>query len=357
MKHKKIFLLRTLLFIILFSISLLSFSQKDFRKGFIITNTADSISGRINFQGDIKNSEECNFQYETGRIVTFYPGDIKGYWFDDGKYYVSKYIEEKGKTTRIFAEYLVRGQKDLFYFRDNGGSSRFLLSKSDSSLLIIPYEEKVEWIDGRGYNFVSTQHIGFLKAYFSDCPTIFNNIETIKKPEMKNMISITKEYHDEVCGENSCIIYKKNKLPVRFALEPRLEITNFREFTGFFNQYGAILYVWLPQSNEKLYFKTGFLYSKPYNDISMYKIPVQFEFIFPEKFIRPKFGIGFNYYNMKDSESEFMSLAFSPTSGLLIRASESLYFDINFETDLFQFSYRTGPFNSYSLGFGLFILL
>jgi hypothetical protein len=356
-KKIRIPLLRACLLLILPGFSLLSSAQNDYRKGYIIPNTGDTVFGMINYQGDIKNSEECNFQFETGRIVTFYPADIKGYRFEGGKFYVSRYIVEKEKVTRLFAEYLVRGQKDLFYFRNSGGTSNFLLSINDSSLIRIPYEEKIETIHGKQYMHVSTMHIGFLKTYFSDCPDLFDKIERIKKPELKNMITITKDYHDEVCGENSCIIYKKSRLPVKIGIQPRLEITRDKIFSGSFTQYGAVLSLWLPQTNEKLYFKTGYLYSNPENSYTMYKIPIQFEFVSAEKIIRPKFDVGFNYYKFKNQEFELMQFTFAPAAGVLIRASRYLYFDIDFETDLINFSFENKVLTSYSYGAGLLLYL
>ncbi len=347
-------MIRTFCLIIFLGFSLLSYAQKDLRKGYIITNSGDTLSGMINFQGDIKNSKECVFYPEKDKKEEFHPFDIYGYRFEGGKYYVSKFTEEDEK--QIFAEYLVRGQKDLFYYRDNIGN-HYLLSKNDSVLIEIPYEEKVVTIDGKTYLQESKEHIGFLKSYFSDCPSVYREIEIMKKPDKNNMISITKKYHDEICGENSCIVYKKNKIPVKFAVEPRLEMTHFKGETGFFNQYGGLIYLWLPESNENLYFKTGFLYSKYENDISLYKVPLRFEYVFPYKVFRPKFDLGLNtYFSQNQAYSEGLALTLAASGGFLVRITKFMYADIDIETDIIQFTFDTGFLISHSFGFGIFVM-
>ena len=318
------------LFIIL-NITLSSFSQNDLRKGYIITNSLDTLFGSINFQGDIKNGKECVFFFESGENKVFHPFEIYGYRFDGGKYYVSRIVKEDESTDRIFAEYLVRGKKDLLYFRDFRGP-HYLLSMYDSTLIKIPYNNEF-FVEGKLFLHESTRHIGFLKVYFADCPSVFNEIEKMGMPDTKKLISITKKYHDEVCGENSCIIYKKNKLPVKIAIEPKLEITSFRGDPGYFKQYGGLLYLWLPESNEKLYLKTGFMVSKyntieSYNTIerTLYKIPLHFEYIFTKKIISPKLDIGVNLYGFRYPGHKYGTdvLTFAVAGGLLVRTTRFL---------------------------------
>jgi hypothetical protein len=55
----------------------------------------------------------------------------------------------------------------------------------------------------------------------------------------------------------------------------------------------------MPRTNEKLYFRTGLLYSRlEFSDVksNYYKIPCQIEYIYPKGFIRPSFSYGLNFY-------------------------------------------------------------
>jgi hypothetical protein len=347
---------KTLIFLIFLSFFLSSYSQKDLRNAYVITNSKDTLVGMISFQSDMKNSTECLFFPETEVKEEFHPFDIMGYRFADGKYYVSKYVEEADTTNKIFAEYLVRGLKDLFYFRDMGGF-HYLISKNDSTLINIPYKDELITIDGKQYLHESTKHIGLLKTYFSDCPSLFDEIDNMKKPDKKNLISITKKYNDKVCGENTCIIYKKKRMPLRLAFEPRFEISKFKGQSTYSNHYGGLVYIWLPVSNENLYLKTGVMYYKSYENTSNYKIPIQFSYIIPYKVIRPKFDLGVNIYSARIPEyliSNAMTLAAS--GGFLVRATKFMYLDLYFETDILQFKYETKLFISHSFGLGVFVV-
>lgn len=330
-------------------------SAQDLRKGFIFSK-GDTIRGVLKFQGDIKNSKECIFISDSESMKKFVPFDIDGYMFEYGKFYVSRYIKRPDTSFKVFAEYLVKGQKDLLYYRDYS-DFHYLIKANDSSLIEIPYTEKVSDIEGLPYLQESNQHIGLLKAYFSDCPTVFQQIEKLKKPDTKSLISITKTYHDVVCGENSCVVYGKKKMPLKIAIEPRFELTKFRGESGYFNQYGGLFHIWLPASNENLYIKSGLLYSSFANDNSMYKIPLRFEYVFPKKIIKPRLDLGVNVYSFKNPEyNDGMALTMAVSGGFLVKVSKFMYLDLSIETDILQFSYQTNLFLSHSFGIGAFIL-
>lgn len=142
-------------------------AQEDIRKGFIIDSVGDTIHGMIDFQGDMKNSEECIFYDKNAQPITYKPFDIQGYRFNGGKFYVSKKVEANDTLFEIFAEYIVDATKDLFYYRDMKGF-HYLISYDDSTLVEIPYKEKVIRKNGEKYLYESTKHIGYLKTYFDD---------------------------------------------------------------------------------------------------------------------------------------------------------------------------------------------
>jgi len=345
---------RFLLFLNFIAITALLNAQ-DLREGYILSK-GDTIKGILKFQGDIKNSKECIFtsDIETEKILL--PFEIDGYMFKNGKYYVSKYVIKSDTTLKVFAEYLVKGQKDLFYYRDYTGF-HYLINTNDSSLIEIPYKQEVVNIDGKSYLRESKRHIGLLKSYFSDCPSIYSQIENLKKPDAKNLISITKTYHEVVCGENSCVVYKKQKMPLKIAVEPRFELTKFKGESGYFRQYGGLFYIWLPMSNENLYLKSGILYSNHDNDISMYKIPLQFEYVFPKKIVRPKLDLGVNVYSLKNPDyTEGMGMTLAASGGFMVTITKFMYLDLSIETDILAFRYDTDFFIYHSFGIGTFIL-
>ncbi len=345
---------RVLLLIALVVFSVLLNAQEELCDGYIISNQGDTISGKLSYQGDIRNSKECILHTEGKVQKKYQPFEIDGYMFHSGKYYISKYIIKTDTILKVFAEYLVKGQKDLFLYRDHSGF-HYLINYNDSSLIEIPYKQEISVVDGKAYMRESTIHIGILKAYFSDCPSIYSQIENLKKPDTKELISITKEYHKEVCGENSCIVYQKQKKPLRIAIELRVAPTKAKGQTDFVLQKGGLIYLCVPSYNEYIYLKSGLLYEKYPNSISMYRIPFHIEYLFPKKLIRPKFSIGVNVYSLNSSKNKiWMGLNLAASGGCLIQLSDSFYTDIFFETEFLQCTLDPKFFMSYTFGIGAY---
>ena len=93
-----------------------SYSQSDFRNAYVITNENDTIKGFIDYKGNNSNARKCLFRKkEDGEILEFSPEQIKSYRFLNGKYYVSKSIQNKDKIESKFLEYLIDGIVDIYY--------------------------------------------------------------------------------------------------------------------------------------------------------------------------------------------------------------------------------------------------
>jgi hypothetical protein len=314
--------------ILLFLLFNLASAQINLRNGFIFTNSGDTISGFIQFRGDIKNSVECNFYSINKEAHTFLPFEIKGFQFESGKYYVSRYV--KGVSSKsIFAEFLLDGEKDLFYFRDSGGS-HYLLSENDSTLIEIPLETKQIEKNNKQYYVLPTKHIGFLKYYFQDAPKIHNQIDQIKSPDRKDLIRLTKNYHELTCEKGvECIEYNKRKFPISVAFQPYFGYLNIEDSKDLVVHYGGIAHFWLPIANENLYFKTGYLYSQLRNNSHLTKIPIQLEYVFPFKIIKPKLGFGINMFQFKAEEGYIEGMPGTKviSGGFLIKLHQSIYLD------------------------------
>ena len=82
---------KELFIIVLLLTSIGVWAQRDYRKGYIITNEQDTIFGWVDYRGDIRNAKVCSFKKsETGQATEYTPLDIVAYRYIDSKYYVSK---------------------------------------------------------------------------------------------------------------------------------------------------------------------------------------------------------------------------------------------------------------------------
>lgn len=292
---------KILLIVFLFPIGLL-YAQTDFRPGYVITNSNDTLYGEIDYRGDLLMGQVCKFRTNTHEIIEYTPYDIAAYRFPNNKYFVSKEVAGK----KVFLEFLIKGQANIYYMRDETGDYYFI-DKDNVPLIEIPYWEGIREIEGRRYFYATETHLGILYQYMQDAPDIHMQIKQMKKPEHKTLIKLAENYHNAVCTDgSSCIVFEKKQPFTKVAMDVvggKMYYKN--EGSSFIG--GILLNFWMPRVNENIYFRTGLSYSQ-YEDIngyfntkqirSLYNIPLMLEYIYPKSIIRPKAAFGTAlYYN------------------------------------------------------------
>ena len=111
--------LNRIFFISLLAISSISYGQRDYKPGYIITNKNDTVHGFINLKSNYQNSRQCEFKRNIDQEPdTYLPFDIKGYRVENSKFYVSKEVPLNDTTEKVFLEYLVEGIVNLYYLKD-----------------------------------------------------------------------------------------------------------------------------------------------------------------------------------------------------------------------------------------------
>ena len=274
-------------------------AQSDFRPGFIINNSGDTIYGKIDYRGDLFLSNRCKFKGADNILHNYSPTDIKAYRFIEGKYYVSREVENK----KVFLEYLINGEVNIYYLRDKSGD-HYYIDKKDEPLTEIPYEEGIKSVDGKDVFYQSKKHVGILNYYMQDAPGFQSEIQSINELDHQNLIKLAEDYHNEVCKDEECIIYDKRLPFVKVSIEAYYGQTWFNDKYEINNslktpEIGSFIYFWMPRANEKFYFKTGLqLCQADYNgDKSAYLIfPTQIQYQYPHFKIQPKLFCGLNGY-------------------------------------------------------------
>lgn len=97
-------------------------AQVNPKKGYVITNTNDTIYGTVDYLTDWENAESCLFRKSGGQdFKRLLPSDIGGYCLDgEGVSYVSRELKTGSVTQRQFAEYLLKGGVSLFRYYYDG---------------------------------------------------------------------------------------------------------------------------------------------------------------------------------------------------------------------------------------------
>jgi len=316
--------MKKLLFAALFFATGLLCAQTNFKPGYIIAENNDTLYGEIDYRGDLLMGTTCRFRQTKGAVKTNYlPGEIQAFRFIGSKYFVSREIGRK----KAFLEFLVKGEVSLFYLRDETGE-HYYIEKTGEPLTEIRYEEGTIYRNNTSCFYQTNQHIGILKVFMKDAPSLAKEIEEVKKPSHENLIKVAKDYHNLVCPGNDCIIYEKPVPFLKMNIEVAGGIINYQRIDSLdgnnFFRTGVFAHLWMPRWNENMYFRTGISYAKlsfENGDEGYYKIPLQFEYVFPKGLIRPRFAYG---YTMYLNSGTYMSL----DGGLNILLSDKLFLDI-----------------------------
>jgi hypothetical protein len=345
--------LKQLLFFGLLLISRLINAQTDFRSGFIIKANSDTLFGEIDYRGDLLMAEKCRFRKDNKGIeINYSPGDVVAFRFNESKYFISKEVNGK----KVFLEFLIKGLINVYYLRDTNGDHYFL-EKEGMGITEIPYEEEIRYYNDTTYLYKSTKYIGILKLYMQDAPEFQSRINTMGKPEHDNLIKLAEDYHNKVCKNGPCMIYEKKLPPLKIDLEIIGGTVNYQNTDIFTNKHyfqtGILALFWMPRTSEKLFFRTGILYSTPESNVgknSIYKIPLQLEYIYPKGIVRPKFAYGITFYKPLDQSVSLMG-------GLNIKLNNSLFLTTNYDIDCNQTEVPFFPKSIVSQSFSIGLLI
>jgi hypothetical protein len=138
------------------------FSQGDFRRGYVIKNNGDSLSGFVDYRIGTKSLKTAYFRASKKDATTkFTPEQIMVYGFRGDKRFESAQLP--GKEGKVFVEVLVKGQMSLYR---HGGT--YYVGK-DSLIRLVKGEDRT-LVTEKG-NFVKSQnsYAGVLNILLSDC--------------------------------------------------------------------------------------------------------------------------------------------------------------------------------------------
>jgi hypothetical protein len=294
------------------------FSQSDYRKGYVITNAGDTLFGLVDYREGAKAYKLCDFKSsENHDAVTYEPGTVAGYGFENDKFFQSREFSAKDQPSKIvFFEVIVRGLVSLYRFEQ-----AYFIEKNGSGLQQLINETKEIEVDGKRVVKHTNQHIGIMSIVFFDCDEIRSEVQTVKLTE-RSLTNLVEHYNR--CQGGSSTTFKVNKPWTKFmiGLSGGLNIsqlnfeTVYRHLAGNFEtskspMAGISLDILSPKLNERISFHTEIIYltSKYYSyslnenayytirdyvsiELQQLKIPVGFRYSFPMKSVSPYFNVG-----------------------------------------------------------------
>lgn len=274
--------------------SLSLFSQTTIEPAFIITNHNDTLYGVGSMSSDQKY---CSFKkIGATDFISYYPTEIKGFRFIDDKCYVSKEVKEPNSVLNwYFLEYLVDGEIDLFAIPS---AFRYFIKKENADLFELKDNIKnMKEIDGNTYLVQNKRYLGYIRAYMSDAPQLFSEIDKMRKLNSKDLVKLSVNYHHAVCTDYECVNYTKKISNYQSKVEL---VTGVTRHNDYYSPKVGVLY-YHPIKSDRIFIKTGVLYSdraywrkeKSTEDYEFnLKIPLSIEYIFSRRNFKPTIGLG-----------------------------------------------------------------
>lgn len=301
-----------------------AFGQSDYRNGFVITHSHDSISGLVNFRDGGKAYEICDFKASAGAAVTTYGAkEIAAYGFTGDKRFESKTFKaEAGVEQTNFFEVVVRGTVTLYQLRDT-----YWVQKGSAEFIQLQNNEKESYVDGQRVTRHDNQHIATLNMLLADCPKVTRAMNNLRL-DKRSLTKVINDYNN--CAGGSSVVFQDEKPWVKLDAGvaagvnfSTLEFTGTQAIAGAITgstksttwMFGLMLDVLSPRVSERFAFVTGALYSpitytteskyKPGNDylkieLHQVKVPAGIKYMFKGGRVVPFINAGVSFtFNVK----------------------------------------------------------
>lgn len=208
-----------------------SYGQENYINGFIVNIQNDTLYGLLKNNSSFVSSQVCVFREDIkSRAKKLFPSDLKMYKENEGRLIYSKIIKISDKSEKVFLELLLDGIVDLNYYRDLTMNEYYFVDKGDGILDLLKNEKYTNTRDGIMYEKYTREFEKVLNKTFEKSDTIKARVKKLEI-ERESLISISKDYHKEVCPNNECIVFQKIKKDnsVAFGLFASYSLLKFQK--------------------------------------------------------------------------------------------------------------------------------
>lgn len=200
----------------------ISFSQKNYLPGYIITLKGDTLQGFIDYRDWRINPEIIYFKEKTNSQENSYTPVTINEFKVFGQIYVSAIVNSEIssphagnlefaptlhlKIDTTFLQTVFKANKSLFYFRNNYGNENFYIRQNTQYELLV-YKKYLKKREGKNVITENNKYLGQLTIYLSDCVSIQSKIRITKYDE-KSLKKLFQYYHE--CTQSE-ILYQKDE--------------------------------------------------------------------------------------------------------------------------------------------------
>ena len=305
----------------------LSVSAQDYRPGYVIKNSHDSISGFVAYRSDSKNLLECLFrQTKNGETIKYGPEQLRAYGFYGDKKFISiSPPNGLGLSQKIFANQLVDGSMSLLKIR----KTFVILSNDSLTVLPIPVSKELKNSDGN-WSKKDKRYVGVLNYLILDCQLSADEI-SYAEGDLTNLI----RSYNRCKGETASLASQKPLGKLNFLLfggyarsEMAMDLFTDVKFSPSYSViFGAGLELSSPRIFDRLFVSTDIWYHNTFYQ-AYDKIPFAGNIRHQDIFMDVsyfKIPVGFKY-NFRNTNTPYIKLgiSFTAISGIHIKTWEEV---------------------------------
>jgi len=231
-------------------------SQQNFKPGYVITSSNDSLKGSVDFREWGYNPARITFRNAAGQTQVFSPADIREFGIPPRDFYVSRKVSldlssfkiddlmsykepRSAKDTLLFLTVIVKSRTSLFFIKDMNDREHFYIEKENripEELILKKNIKKASEgiVEEKSYIVTTEIFKGQLILLFADCPALKEDIDG-SEYKTASLRSLIIRYNKCQPGGTVQFVKKPEKIRARFGLLAGLQMSHLK-FTGSANE-------------------------------------------------------------------------------------------------------------------------
>jgi hypothetical protein len=327
---------------------ILSLAQADFRPGYIVSLTGDTLRGELTYSGAQRSALVCRFRpAPTAPATSYNAGQLRGYGFPGNKVYEARALSRPDSSgyvlppRPVFLEVLTAGPVTLYYYQNLKAQEQFYVATSASGpVQELVHTSEVVSASVNNYYRENNRFRGTLAEVFAACPSVQQSVASLPF-KLSALVAIVQRYNRCVqpattsapVAEAAAVARRRGRLTAGLLLGGQLSQQVLQDddspvagtITGSIAPAGGLgLQLSLPALNDRLALRLEALYEwqkydgiignntfYTYNDAqvrvgaSYLRVPLLLRYIFPTRRVQPFLQAGLAYNRLLSHEQEY----------------------------------------------------
>ncbi|SNR41194.1 porin family protein [Hymenobacter mucosus] len=217
-----LYVLRNTLIGALLLMSVPALPQTNFKPGYVLPLSGDTLRGQVDSRGERRNATVCRFRPSSDAAVTEYtPAQLRGYGFTSGREYQSQTLPTAGKT-QVFVQALVVGKTSLYRYADQDDTEFYYAQAAPGTALLPLVQSDTTVVEYNQQTHAETKtrtrvypFRNVLWTIMADCPAVQTTLTRTELAESQ-LVKVFSAYN--VCKGGEQRVTQRPKTRLRFAV-------------------------------------------------------------------------------------------------------------------------------------------